>query len=370
MNLYAVLQNENVLATLDVDERTETLCMVALAKNPLALSRMSVTTPFLEQRAIGEYIIRRSAFRRPLQRLPIMYEPTQEMMMLAIEKEPTSLDDIHEDDKSMEMCLHAVSKCQGALAYVPKQFLTEELCNVAIRAPSTPHESPALRYVPIHMQTPAMCLVAVKANPYAIRYVVNQTEDLCLLAIANNFNCIIDIDPDKQTDRVCDAAIKEECSNLLYIHNQTEELCISAIQMNVRALKYAHVHTPKMRHVAQQIAAQRGVPDWRGTACHERYPPPTKKRCLRTYRENKVRFNEFLLGTHRRFVVRAIIVEKLAALLSGNLSINLLSEIAFCLDTYALFKPHIHARATFMDRARHLTQLDRWNLAVMVREAT
>lgn len=56
-----------------------------------------------------------------------------------------------------------------------------------------------LRYV--RNQTPELCMVAVKQNAHALRYVINQTEKLCLTAV-NNFS----------------TAFK-------YVQNQTEAIC-------------------------------------------------------------------------------------------------------------------------------------------------
>lgn len=388
MNLYAVLQNEKVLATLDVEERTETLCMVALAKDPSSLKCMfaDYDKPFLNNRSIGEYIIRKNG-SRPTQWLPHIYQLTPEMVKFAIEQDPVSLIDIPSRCITMELCKHAVSKRQNVFAYVPKQFMTEELCNLAVRAPFVRTDVPALRYVPRHMQTPPMCRAAVAAWPQAIRYVVEQTEDLCLLAIAGAHGSIRDIDPDRQTDKVCDAAISVRWDNLYYIRNQTETLCIKAIRMNYRALSLIHNQTPKMCLLAVQH-------DWRAIwNVRDRTPQlieianrtssdvgqsyinapinrgQTKERCLVKYRKSKDLFKEIQQDSHRRYIVRVIVCEKLTALVSNNLSTNLLSEVAFCLDTYAIFRPLAPLRAEFMGRARHLTQLDRWNLSAMVREA-
>ena len=56
--------------------------------------------------------------------------------------------------------------------------------------------------------------LAVQQNGYALRYVHNQTEELCKLAVQQNGYA------------------------LRYVHNQTEELCKLAVQQNGYALQY------------------------------------------------------------------------------------------------------------------------------------
>ena len=57
-------------------------------------------------------------------------------------------------------------------------------------------------------------LEAVKENGYALRYIKNQTEEICL------------------------EAVKEEGYALQYVKNQTEEICLEAVKQNGYALKY------------------------------------------------------------------------------------------------------------------------------------
>ena len=70
----------------------------------------------------------------------------------------------------------------------------------------------ALAYV--NEQTEAICLEAVKQNGYALRYVHDQTEAICLEAVKQNGNA------------------------LMFVHEQTEAICLEAVKQNGDALQF------------------------------------------------------------------------------------------------------------------------------------
>ena len=70
----------------------------------------------------------------------------------------------------------------------------------------------ALRYV--HNQTPEICLEAVKKYGFALQYVHNQTPEICL------------------------AAVKRDGHTLQYVHNRTPEICLAAVRQEGKALQY------------------------------------------------------------------------------------------------------------------------------------
>ena len=71
-----------------------------------------------------------------------------------------------------------------------------------------------LRYVT--EQTPEICLAAVKQNGYALKYVREQTPELCL------------------------AAVKQDGYSLKYVREQTPELCLAAVKQNCDALQFVN----------------------------------------------------------------------------------------------------------------------------------
>ncbi|MBD3195404.1 MAG: DUF4116 domain-containing protein, partial [Candidatus Lokiarchaeota archaeon] len=71
-----------------------------------------------------------------------------------------------------------------------------------------------LKYV--KEQTPEICLEAVKQNGYALQYVKDQTEEICL------------------------EAVKQDGFVLRYVKEQTPEICLEAVKQNGEALRYVN----------------------------------------------------------------------------------------------------------------------------------
>ena len=100
--------------------------------------------------------------------------------------------------------------------YKKEWDLLSEKCNLegkkALEA--VKQDGLALRYV--KEQTPEICLEAVKQNGYALQYVKEQTEEICL------------------------EAIKRYVYALRYVKDQTPEICLEAVKNNGWALQYVN----------------------------------------------------------------------------------------------------------------------------------
>ena len=83
------------------------------------------------------------------------------------------------------------------------------------------HDGMLLRYV--KEQTHDLCLLAIKQNSDSIQYVKEQTIDLCLIAIEQNANTIQYV-KDQLFD-LCLRAVTFHGSSLYNVVNQTPELC-------------------------------------------------------------------------------------------------------------------------------------------------
>lgn len=92
--------------------------------------------------------------------------------------------------KTMEMCMLAVLNHSHALKFVESHLQTEEMCKIAIiNAYKTKGRCPysggfVLRYV--YEQTDALCELAVSIDGYALSKVKNQTQTICKIALAQN----------------------------------------------------------------------------------------------------------------------------------------------------------------------------------------
>ena len=65
-------------------------------------------------------------------------------------------------------------------------------------------------------------LEAVKQDPYAVKYVEDQTPEICL------------------------EAVKQDGDALQYVKDQTPEICLAAVQQDGRALGYVKNQTPEI----------------------------------------------------------------------------------------------------------------------------
>jgi len=113
----------------------------------------------------------------------------------------------------------------------------DKLCLLAIR-----QDNRVFKY--IKNQTPEICLAAVQENGSALEYVQNQTPEICLAAVQENGNALKYVK--NQTPEICLAAIRQNCYALQYVINQTPEICLAAVQQNGCVLNYVQNQTPEI----------------------------------------------------------------------------------------------------------------------------
>ena len=87
-----------------------------------------------------------------------------------------------------------------------------------------------------------------KYNPFALQYVDEQTEAICLAAVKQDGFALRFVK--KQTEAICHAAVKQNGYALCYVHEQTEAICKAAVQENGIALQYVKVQTPALCKLA------------------------------------------------------------------------------------------------------------------------
>ncbi len=118
-----------------------------------------------------------------------------------------------------ESQLNAVKQNGYLLKYVKNQ--TPELCLDALK-----QNGYALRYV--KEQTPEICLTAVKRYGHALQYVKEQTPEICMDAVKRNgmaLECVLN-----QTPEICLEAVKQDWRALYHVINKTREICAEAIK--------------------------------------------------------------------------------------------------------------------------------------------
>ena len=67
-----------------------------------------------------------------------------------------------------------------------------------------------------------------------LRYVIKQTEDLCLVAVGNNGLALQNVE--NQTKEICLSAVKNNGLALQFVKKQTDKICSEAVKQNDKAL--------------------------------------------------------------------------------------------------------------------------------------
>jgi phosphosulfolactate phosphohydrolase-like enzyme len=141
------------------------------------------------------------------------------------------------DDPSLKLdVLSMVSNYTHALRYVKEQ--TPELCMAAVS-----NDGYALRYV--EKQTDEICIVAIfNNNRYALQYVNEQTHKLCLVAVSENGSALEYVK--EQTPEICKAAVSNNAYALEYVKTQTHEICMAAVSNDGWVLRLVKEQTPEI----------------------------------------------------------------------------------------------------------------------------
>ena len=90
---------------------------------------------------------------------------------------------VPEEYKTKELCEVAVKSIGHALAYVPKELKSPELCELAIKG--VLGQGGNLKFVPYELQTQELCELAVKDKGYALEHVPEElkTLEMCDVAV-------------------------------------------------------------------------------------------------------------------------------------------------------------------------------------------
>ena len=72
------------------------------------------------------------------------------------------------------------------------------------------------------------CLAKVEYDGRLLKNVINQTENLCLVAVRQNGRFALQY-VKHQTEKICKVALRQNGNALQFVKNQTEELCKLAV---------------------------------------------------------------------------------------------------------------------------------------------
>lgn len=186
--------------------------------------------------------------------LEYVIKQTEEICALAVQQNGLALQFVKDQYLTKVICILAVQQNSGALKYVPFEFKVEEVWKHAVQQDGFVDPSGstkafeksllssngnALKYVT--NQTEELCILAVQQNGLVLRHVINQTEAICKIAVQQNGKLLYYVK--EQTNDICALAVQQNGDALQYVINQTERICAFAVQQDGLALYYVNDQT-------------------------------------------------------------------------------------------------------------------------------
>jgi hypothetical protein len=267
--LAAVRQNGIALQYVPVQNQTPELCLAAVKQNGLALEYAGLYGIYRNRSIIGK-LYDRIYHDKPTENdiyLAAVQQngnaihwtnQTPELCLAAVRQNGGALRWINKQTR--EICLAAVQQNGSALSYVYTMFLTFEICLAAVT-----QDGNALQFVKqceieqnrsimqrFHYLTCPYCwcpginyinYIAVKQNGMALRWVYEQTLELCLTAVRQNSHAIQYVKQEYSTYDLCLVAIQQDGLALKYIGRlnlywEQQKLDLEAVKQNGLALQF------------------------------------------------------------------------------------------------------------------------------------
>lgn len=129
-------------------------------------------------------------------------------------------------------CLTAVMADGLFLRHLPIKFRRMK----AVVMAAVCNDGFALRYV--REQTPDVCKEAVRSRSFALQFVREQTQEICLAAVYQNGRALQFVR--EQTPEICLAAVKDDGYSLEYVQEQTPEICLAAVKNQGSAIYFSN----------------------------------------------------------------------------------------------------------------------------------
>ena len=166
---------------------------------------------------------------------------TPEICDVAVKKDHQLFVCVPDKFKTQTMCDVAVKKDHELFGHVPYKFKTQEMCDVALE-----QDSSNLEYVPYNLKTLEMCLDAVKKDPtkyYVLEYVPEEfkkTKEMFLLLVEHDSRLFERVPDEFKTQEMCDVAVFDYHWNIDLVPEKfiTPEICVSAVERNGLTIKY------------------------------------------------------------------------------------------------------------------------------------
>lgn len=251
-----------------------------------------------------------------------------------------------------------------ALIEVPRHHRTIKLCSIAAKYSNTDNNF-TLEHVPYESQTEEMILAAIDAQGgHELRVAAFQTREICMKAIKNDPKSIKWVND--QTPEICETAIQSaglygedgvrEVLASIRIH--TLEVCINGVHQMENVLEYLRNQQPEVCLAAIKYSSRMNV----GRTLSD-VREQTLEVCISAYRKERDSYRSIRDNVMRRRVARLILAsDALIPLHSACLSTSLLTEVCEILQV-AKFALMIWSNTQL------LTPVHMWALAAKVKHA-
>ena len=168
---------------------------------------------------------------------------TEKLCRIAVKKSGDALAYVPENLKTAALCEMALNNSPYALLHIPCKFLNNKLFKIAIIGRNGQSRGYMLKYIPDEFKTQELCDLAIQSMVGAIKYVPFQymTNDMCKTVVTRfSYTHYLDhngtlcgggygrllqyIPAEKQTFEICDIAVKDDKDNIKYVKNKKYKL--------------------------------------------------------------------------------------------------------------------------------------------------
>lgn len=202
-------------------KQNEELCRLALANDPNAL--MDIELQYITYDILREYLPKCPDFITRL--TGSNFQMSQELYELAIENALHLFSTVPEEFINYEMCLRYLECRYPFLSNIPEKFYCDHLFDEAAKNGA------------LHLDhlTDERIMSALKVNPQWISKIPNPSDDMKELAVSVNSNCLTYVE---QTEELCWLALKNDISAIYAIEKPTPDMLAYSLKDRNISIKY------------------------------------------------------------------------------------------------------------------------------------
>jgi len=175
---------------------------------------------------------------------------TPKMCMTAIENDGLAVTWIPKEKMTYGLAAKAIEQNCWALAHLPDDIKTPELCRFALKNTMKPDSGNWRDHQIIgEIPFPDVCLEHLKkieqekGDPYMVFYHIRpevKNAEMVQLAVGITPRCFINVPERLKTPEICTMAVEKDWKNMIAVpeHMKTEELCLHALKMHPDAIEF------------------------------------------------------------------------------------------------------------------------------------